>query len=212
MPSGSGAGGPRRTQAERSAETIASLVDATIATIAELGFHQATTAAISARAGVSPGALFHHFESRIDLVLTALQRMTEQRISRYVEFAEHVSRGGNDPMGLLRMVGRLARDDVATVWAEITVAARTDAELRARVGPSIDARWSLIRGAAEAFPGLAAMDRRSRDVWLQLLRGAIELAPLVEPMESGDVGAREERRNRALIDLATHLGATFRPV
>jgi AcrR family transcriptional regulator len=209
MPGESGTG--RRTQAERSAETIASLADATIATIAEVGYHRATTSAISARAGVSPGALFHHFGSRVDLVLTALQRMTERRISRYVEFAEHVRRGGGDAMELLRMVGRLARDDVAAVWAEVTVAARTDPELRARIGPAIDARWGLIRAAAEAFPGLAAMDRQARDVWLQLLRGAIELAPLIEPLESGDLSALDERRNRALLDLARHLGATFPP-
>jgi AcrR family transcriptional regulator len=201
----------RRTQAERSAETITSLADATIATIAEVGYHRATTSAISARAGVSPGALFHHFGSRVDLVLTALQRMTELRISRYIEFAEHIRGGSGDAMELLRMVGRLARDDVAAVWAEVTVAARTDPELRARIGPSIDARWALIRAAAEAFPGLAAMDREARDVWLQLLRGVIELAPLIEPLESADLSALDERRNRALLDLARHLGATFPP-
>ena len=63
---------PRRSQSERRAETIELLLDATIATIAELGYHRATTAEICARAGVTHGALFHHFETRIDLVLAAL--------------------------------------------------------------------------------------------------------------------------------------------
>ena len=147
----------RRTQAERSAETTEALLDATIEAIAELGYHGATTAEICARAGVTHGALFHHFETRIDLVLAALARMTEQRIANYVEFAAQVHAAGK-PIELLRMVWQLARDQVAVVWAELTIAARTDPELRARVQPALDARWALIRSAAEAFPALAVME------------------------------------------------------
>ncbi|HET9665178.1 MAG TPA: TetR/AcrR family transcriptional regulator, partial [Desertimonas sp.] len=145
----------RRSQGERRADTIDLLLAATIDTIAELGYHRATTAEICARAGVTHGALFHHFKSRVDLVLAALQRMTGERIARYMEFAEDMRASAGEPLDLLRMVGTLARDDVATVWAEITVAARTDPELRERVEPAIDTRWALIRAAAATFPGLA---------------------------------------------------------
>ena len=203
---------PRRSQSERRAETIELLLDATIATISELGYHRATTAEICARAGVTQGALFHHFETRVDLVLAALQQMTQRRISQYVEFAERVQAAAGDPLDLLRMLGLLARDDVATVWAEITVAARTDPELREHVEPAIDARWTLIRAAAAAFPALAVMEPLQRDVWLQLLRGTIELSPLIAPVHPDAVNEDvEERRNRALIALAGHLGARFAP-
>ncbi len=54
--------------------------------------------------------------------------------------SERRTQGGrpelSDPLDRLRMVGKLARDDVATVWAEITVAARTDPELADRVEPA----------------------------------------------------------------------------
>jgi AcrR family transcriptional regulator len=200
----------RRSQAERRAETVERLLDATIATIAELGYHGATTVEICAHAGVTHGALFHHFDSKIDLVIAALQRMTEQRIGRYMEFAEEIQARAGHPLELLRMVGQLARDDVAIVWAEITVAARTDAELYERVGPAIETRWALIRAAASEFPGLAVMPERERDVWLQLMRGSIELAALVEPVLAiDDPQRREEHRNRALLRLAQHLGAKF---
>jgi AcrR family transcriptional regulator len=200
----------RRTQSERRAETVELLLDATIATIAELGYHRATTAEICARAGVTQGALFHHFKARVDLVLAALQQMTEQRIARYVEFAEGIRAGSGDPLDLLRMVGLLARDDVAAVWAEITVAARTDPELRERVAQAIETRWALIRAAAGTFPGLAVMEPLERDVWLQLLRGTIEFSPLIEPLQpDGDGEELDERRNRALLALAGHLGARF---
>jgi AcrR family transcriptional regulator len=204
----------RRTQAERSAETTEALLDATIEAIAELGFHGATTAEICARAGVTHGALFHHFDTRIDLVLAALGRMTQRRIASYVEFADQV-RAAGQPIDLLRMVWRLARDEVAVVWAELTIAARTDPELRARVQPALEARWALIRGAAEAFPALAMMEPRRRDVWLQLMRGTIELAPVLEPVlgdgdgDEGGAPVGDEARNRALLALAEHLGARF---
>jgi AcrR family transcriptional regulator len=200
----------RRTQAERSAETTEALLDATIEAIAELGYHGATTAEICARAGVTHGALFHHFETRIDLVLAALGRMTEQRVANYVEFATQVEAVGK-PIDLLRMVLQLARDPIAIVWAELTIAARTDPELRARVQPALDARWALIRSAAEAFPALAVMEPVAREVWLQLMRGTIELSPVLEPLlGNGDASLladRDERRNRALLALAEHLGA-----
>ena len=200
----------RRSQSERSAETIEALLDATIATISELGYHRATTAEICARAGVTHGALFHHFTTRVDLVIASLQRMTEQRISRYVAFAEGVRGGAGDPLDLLRVVGQLARDDVAAVWAEITVAARTDPELRERVEPAINARWALIRAAADAFPGLAVMESHQRELWLQVVRGTIELAPLIEPvLPNGDDRQLEEGRHRALLALARHFGAQF---
>src|SRR5262245_4162736 len=133
----------RRTQAERRAETTEALLDATIEAIAELGYHGATTAEICARAGVTHGALFHHFDTRVDLVLAALARLTERRIANYVEFAAQVHAAGK-PIELLRMVWQLARDRVAVVWAELTFAARTDPELRAHVQPALDARWALI--------------------------------------------------------------------
>lgn len=200
----------RRTQSERRTETVELLLDATIATIAELGYHRATTAEICARASVTQGALFHHFKSRVDLVLAALQQMTERRIVRYVEFAEGIRSGVGDPLDLLRMVGLLARDEVAAVWAEITVAARTDPELRERIAEAIETRWTLIRAAAGTFPGLAVMDPLQREVWLQLLRGTIEFSPLIEPLQPDGAGeALDERRNRALLALAGHLGARF---
>jgi AcrR family transcriptional regulator len=200
----------RRSQSERRTETVELLLDATITAISEIGYHGATVGEICRRAGVTDGALFHHFDTRVDLVLKALERMTAERIARYVEYADGIRAGGGDALDLLTMVGRLARDDVAIVWAEITIAARTDADLRERVGPAIEARWALIRAAASSFPAIAAMEPTRRDTWLQLMRGTIELAPVIEPViDGGDHEERDIRRNRALLDLATHLGAGF---
>jgi AcrR family transcriptional regulator len=50
-----------KTHAERSAETRSKIVDAVVACIAELGLKKTTTNAIAERAGVTWGALQHHF-------------------------------------------------------------------------------------------------------------------------------------------------------
>lgn len=57
----------RKTQAERLAETHRRIIDATVACIDELGFHNTTIQNVSARAGVTVGGVQHHFTSKSEL-------------------------------------------------------------------------------------------------------------------------------------------------
>ena len=125
----------RRTQAQRSATTRAAVLRATVACLVELGYAGTTTAEVQARAGVSRGALTHHFPSKSALVLGAMDVL-------YDEFMEDVrSAAARLPQGSARL-----RPAVALIWArfdgtlftaamELWVAARTDAELRAALLP-----------------------------------------------------------------------------
>jgi AcrR family transcriptional regulator len=63
----------RRTQRERRESTRRRLLDATIDVIYERGFSSATTATIAKRAGVTRGAIFHHFGTRGGLLLGILE-------------------------------------------------------------------------------------------------------------------------------------------
>lgn len=76
----------RRTQPERRAETRAALLDATIDCLVEEGYANTTTRGIAQRAGVTPGALQHHFASKAELVAAAagwiVQRLIEEQLSR----------------------------------------------------------------------------------------------------------------------------------
>ena len=62
---------PRRTQEERSAATREAILQGAVAVISEVGMG-AGVRAIAARAGVSRGALQHHFPSREDLLLAVV--------------------------------------------------------------------------------------------------------------------------------------------
>jgi len=63
----------RKTQAERHAETHRKIIDATVACIDELGFHNTTIQNVSARAGVTVGGVQHHFTSKSDLLRGVLK-------------------------------------------------------------------------------------------------------------------------------------------
>jgi AcrR family transcriptional regulator len=60
--------------AERRAETRERLLAAAIAVFTEQGFGASTTKAITERAGVAAGVLFHYFPTKSDLLLAVLAR------------------------------------------------------------------------------------------------------------------------------------------
>ena len=64
---------PRRTHAERTAETRAKIKAATVEAIAEVGFKRATATEISRRAGVTWGAGQHHFGDKVGILLAVLE-------------------------------------------------------------------------------------------------------------------------------------------
>ena len=50
---------------------MAAAIDATIATIGELGYHGASMREICRRAGLSQGTVTRHFPTRLDLIVAA---------------------------------------------------------------------------------------------------------------------------------------------
>jgi AcrR family transcriptional regulator len=62
----------RRTQVERSEATRGQLIEAAVSCLSELGYLQATVGVVASRAGVSRGAVQHHFGSRADLLVAVV--------------------------------------------------------------------------------------------------------------------------------------------
>ncbi|MFE4457439.1 TetR/AcrR family transcriptional regulator [Nocardia tengchongensis] len=119
----------RRTQAERTASTKAALVDATIETIAEIGYHRASLGEICTRAGVSKGGLFRHFDSRLALVVEVAEEVGRRHLAGFRAL-------GDAPVGeMLALTRSQSRSQINAVWFELLIAARTDAELREQLTP-----------------------------------------------------------------------------
>ncbi|HWL49839.1 MAG TPA: helix-turn-helix domain-containing protein, partial [Acidimicrobiia bacterium] len=55
------------------------LLEATVECLVELGWAGTTTTVVSERAGVSRGAQLHHFPSKQDLVVAAVEHLSERR-------------------------------------------------------------------------------------------------------------------------------------
>src|SRR5215211_5576368 len=79
----------RRTQAERRATTTRALLDAARSLFAEKGYHGAAAEEIVRRAGLTRGALYHHFEDKKDLFRAVVDEM-EGEIDEEIEAAERV--------------------------------------------------------------------------------------------------------------------------
>ncbi len=65
---------PRRRQVDRRRETQAQLIGAATELLRSVGYAGTTTALIAKQAGVTTGALHHHFASKDDLMLSVLDR------------------------------------------------------------------------------------------------------------------------------------------
>jgi AcrR family transcriptional regulator len=80
----------RRTQAERTAQTRERIVRAAVESIAEVGFQKTTASEITRRAGVTWGAVQHHFGGK-DGILTAV---LEESFARFAARLAEVPIGG----------------------------------------------------------------------------------------------------------------------
>ena len=68
----------RRTQAERTEATTAALVDAARELFARDGYEATSLDAVAARAGVTKGAVYHHFEGKRQLFEAVFSREVER--------------------------------------------------------------------------------------------------------------------------------------
>ena len=175
---------PRRRQA-RGQRRIELLLDVAAQVFAEVGFEAATTNAIAARAGMSPGSLYQFFPNK-DAIAEALAdrfaerlRLTQAIFGPEIETlpldASDRSRHrsfGRVPRGSPRVSGPVHRLD------RLTAPCGRDA------GVSAGRRWARRRHACGARAALVA-ERRARcaRVSVELVRALLPLVVASEPAE-----------------------------
>jgi AcrR family transcriptional regulator len=89
----------RRTQAERREATRAALIAAARELFAARGYAGVSTEEIVQRAGVTRGALYHHFNGKHDLFRAVYERVEQELTERIVT---QVPLAGDDPVAVLR--------------------------------------------------------------------------------------------------------------
>lgn len=127
----------RRTQSERSAEMKQRLLEATVQCLAEKGYAATSTQEVVDRAGVSRGALAHHFSSKTELVAEAAAYLISNRIRTTQRQMAKLNDQHDEFVKRARLLWENYQQTFpATI--EYMVAARTDTALRQRFDELID--------------------------------------------------------------------------
>ncbi len=119
-----------RTQQERREETIARLLDASIATIIEVGYARTSSALIAKRAEVSDGAIFRHFPTMGDFMAATAHEAGRRQLEAAAKRIAEIGTEKPTLEDVLTIMRDLTVNSTNTVLYELAVAARTDGRLR----------------------------------------------------------------------------------
>lgn len=111
------------------------LLEATVECLVEYGWSGTSTTLVSKRAGVSRGALLHHFPTKNDLVLAAVEHLSEIRGTELAAAAARLPQGKRRTRAVLEMLADHFTSPVFIAALELWVAARTDPALQHSVDP-----------------------------------------------------------------------------
>lgn len=197
-------GRPRRGdgwQAEKSAITRTAILDAAVECLVERGYSRTTTAMIAEYAGVSRGAMMHHFPSRIAVIRAVVDHLHEKRLKEYRELMEGIDLPGE------QLTRPAIKKSVESAWRyvnlpsfvayqELLAAARTDPELNDVLERTEkDVEVLFLETVKQVFPH-----------WESL--GVLELAnDLVQftmrGMALSHMATRKQKRAKRMIELIT---------
>ncbi len=130
----------RKTQEERSRETINRLIEATLDSLQEYGYHGISLSKILEKAGVTKGAWSHHYKCKTELIAQAADIMLKGAIENGRN-ALLTLEGVPENERLLYVLDyfweNFEQGKRRDVWVEVYIASRTDAELRKYLKPVI---------------------------------------------------------------------------
>lgn len=164
----------REPQQERSRVTRQRLVEAAVECLGEFGWNRTTVAAVASRAGVSRGAAQHHFPSREDLVVAAVEHVGTAQIAELRTRAAELPHGSRRAAAVATMLLELYTGPMFRAALHLWVQASGDESLRAvlvpleaRVGREAHRTVLELLGADESEPGV----RETIQATLDLARG-----------------------------------------
>jgi AcrR family transcriptional regulator len=194
---------PREPQQDRSRATRQRLLEAAIECLAEHGWAGSTVAVVAERAGVTRGALQHHFPTREDLFTAAIEHVAVERLA-YLRGKQATlpARGPARTEAVVDMFVRMYMDQPFRAALHLWVAAATEEPLRERVVALENKVGREAHRAAVAFLGVdehAAGAREAVQATLDMARG-LGLANLLT--DDSARRARVIRRWAVILDAA----------
>jgi len=171
----------REPQQLRSRATRQRLLDATIESLADVGWDRTTVVAVAARAGVSRGAAQHHFATRDDLVVAAISQVREEILTDLRRRVPEVAARGDRSLAVVEMLTDVWTSTFGRAATHLWVAASTDPAVRTLVLPlERQLNQDIYRVTLELLGADTTQPRvrESVGLTLQLVRG-VGLASLL---------------------------------
>ncbi len=156
-------------QQTKSALTRNAILDAAIDCFYELGYANTTTENVANKAGVSRGAMLHHFPTRFDLIKATVLSLNKRRLDMFQTEEATVQKGATHTRvdEGIDAYWRQLNSPEFIVFQELRVAARTDKELAKVLVPALeDFNRAWYKSVREIFPDLALSEAFSRANYL----------------------------------------------
>ena len=185
----------RRTQAQRSAATKDLLLAATVDCLYELGYHKTTTYSVEQRAGLTRGALLHHFPSKSTLLIAAAEyivAVSERQLA--AEGTEFSAADIGDE--LADWLWRQFTSRPYFAFLEICMAARTDSVLSDALARPQEVLDAHCREALAHLVGASSDDAdfaMGVELSIRFMRGSAITAMLGERPEDHEIRRRWQR-------------------
>ena len=161
----------RVPQEQRSRAMRQRLLEATIECLVEHGWSGTSTTVVSRRAGVSRGAQLHHFPTKTDLVVAAVEHMGARRSEQLFERAATLPHGRRRTRAVLDLLAEHFTSPLFVAALELWVAARTDdqlhravAPLEQRIGRDTHRQTVELLGVDESRPGARELVQATLDL------------------------------------------------
>jgi AcrR family transcriptional regulator len=178
----------RRTQAERRETTRVALMAAARRLFGERGFAAVSIEEIASEAGVTRGALYHHFDSKEALFGALFEALEQELVGRALKAATAAA----NPWESLRHGARAFLEGVSETPTRRIVLLDAPAVLGWEKWREIDLRYGLgaLKAALKAAMDAGAMQERPIDPLAHMLLGALtEAAMMIGPETSREVAA-----------------------
>jgi AcrR family transcriptional regulator len=179
-----------RTQGERSAAMQRRLLDAAVAALYEKGYGGTTTMEVQQRAGVSRGALLHHYSSRTDLMVAAVEHLTRERIAEVISLVRSQAPEEGRVEWAVNVLWETFQGPLFTASLELWLAARNDHELLAALLPQERILGQTIRSMAADLFGSELSSKPGFPEALELLLDAQRGAAARSVLRSTDTDER----------------------
>lgn len=195
--------GPKQ---DRSRATRARLLESTVHCVASRGWSASTVSVIAADAGISRGALQHHFPTREELVVAALEHMFDERRLMVEAMAPPQLTGAERVHAVVATLVELYMGDLFRAALQAWVAAAADPQMLETIQP-LERRFARsVHAAAVEHLGVDDDDPHART----LIQTTLDLA---RGLALADLLTDDSKRRRRIVRtwsqmLAAELGAS----